>query len=435
MPCRKLTYNNRSDWPAIKAWLAGRANPNDQAEQTVREIIDAVAQKGDQAVVDYTQKFDCPDFTISDLPVSQQEIKDALKLVSPTDLEIIREAADNIREFHEGQARQSWFQTKPDGTLLGQILRPVDKAGLYVPGGRGGNTPLISSFLMNAIPAQVAGVERIVLVSPPRPDKSLSPHLLAAAHILKLTEIYRAGSAWAVAALALGTATIPQVDVIAGPGNIYVTLAKRLLVGQVGIDMIAGPSEISILADDSANPDWMAADMLSQAEHDTLASAVLITPSKSLAGAVNEALKKQLASLPRSSTADASLRDWSAIIRVPDLDQGIDLVNQIAPEHLELALAEPWPALGQIRNAGAIFLGQHSPEPLGDYFAGPNHVLPTLGTARFSSALSVDTFRKETSLIAASPAYAQTHGHKIARLARMEALEAHARSIEARVIR
>ena len=435
MPCREIIYKNDQDWLAIETWLQGRANPNNKAENLVKDIIDQVAKHGDQALLDYTRKFDCPEFQAGQLKVPEKEIEEALQKISSEDLEIILEAAANIRDFHQRQVRQSWFQTNADGTLLGQIVRPVDRAGLYVPGGQGGDTPLISSFLMNAVPAQVAGVKRIILTSPPRPDASLCPHLLATAGLLNLTEIYRAGSAWAVAAMALGTKTIPAVDVIAGPGNIYVTLAKRLLVGKVGIDMIAGPSEIAILADDSANPDWLAADMLSQAEHDTLASAILITPSKALAGAAYASLRARLADLPRSQTASISLKDWGAVILIPDLESGIELVNKLAPEHLELALAEPWPILARIRNAGAIFLGQHSPEPLGDYFIGPNHVLPTMGTARFSSALSVNTFCKEISLIAATPPYASSHGHKIARLARLEALEAHAKSIEARIMK
>jgi histidinol dehydrogenase len=313
------------------------------------------------------------------------------------------------------------------------MVSAVDRAGLYVPGGQGGETPLISSLLMNAIPAQVAGVKEIVVVSPPRKDGSLNPSILAAADILGITAIFRAGSAWAIAALAYGTETIPPVDVIAGPGNIFVTTAKRILVGEVGIDMIAGPSEIAILADTTANPEWLAADLLSQAEHDPLASALLISTDKMLLTKTREALSRQVTQLPRHEIAAACLKDWSGCIHVPDMDTGLDLVNTIAPEHFELCVSDPWSLIGKVRNAGAVFMGHHTPEPVGDYFAGPNHVLPTLSTARFSSALSVDTFCKKTSIIAASDSYIQEHGEKIARLARMEQLEAHARSMEQRM--
>jgi histidinol dehydrogenase len=285
---------------------------------------------------------------------------------------------------------------------------------------------------MNAIPAQVAGVARIAAVSPPRKDGSLNPYILAAASLLGITEIYRTGSAWAIAALAYGTETIAPVDVLAGPGNIFVTTAKRLLVGQVGIDMIAGPSEIVILADQTAPPAWLAADLLSQAEHDPQAASILVTDSPEVAQATLKELAEQLERLPRSEIARKALADWGAVVVVPGLKEGIELVNLLAPEHLELAIADGWSVLGEIRHAGAIFLGCGCPEPVGDYFAGPNHVLPTMGNARFSSALSVETFTKKSSLIAAPPAYARRHGAKIARLARLEGLEAHARSVECR---
>jgi len=334
-----------------------------------------------------------------------------------------------VREFHQQQVQRSWFQTKPDGTILGQMLRPVERVGLYVPGGQGGTTPLISSMIMNAVPAQVAGVDAVAAVSPPRSDGSLDPYLLATAALLDISQVYRLGSAWAIAALAHGTQTIAPVDVIAGPGNIFVTTAKRLLVGQVGIDMIAGPSEIVILADESANAEWVAADMLSQAEHDALAASILISTSQELITRVKAALAAQLEQLPRSQTARQSLADWAALIAVPEMNLGAELVNKLAPEHLELCIDDPWRLLGRIRNAGAIFMGHHCPEPVGDYFAGPNHVLPTLGTARFASGLSVDNFIKKSNIIATSCAYAATHGQDIARLASLEGLEAHARSV------
>jgi len=352
--------------------------------------------------------------------------------VDAADREIIAQAAANIRAFHEAQVERSWFMHRPDGTILGQQVMPVDRVGLYVPGGQGGETPLLSSLLMNAIPAQVAGVREIAVVSPPRKDGGVSPYILAAAHLLDLNEIYRAGGAWAIGALSCGTASIPPVDVIAGPGNIRVTTAKRLVQGRVGIDMIAGPSEVLIVADRTANPAWVAADMLSQAEHDELASAVCIAVDAGFADAVMRELEVQCNSLPRAQIARKALENWGAVVLAPDMDAALSLCNRIAPEHLELLVRDPWAVLPRIRHAGAVFLGAHSPEAVGDYFAGPNHVLPTLGTARFASALSVQTFCKRSSIIAASPAFAREHANSIARLARLEGLEAHARSVEAR---
>ncbi|NJB67302.1 histidinol dehydrogenase [Desulfobaculum xiamenense] len=433
MPCRKIAYSGPDDFGSIREWLSGRENPGQNVDTLVRDIIDTVRERGDEALAEYGRKFDCSTLTADALHVRHHEIEAALTEIPAEDMDILREAAANIRAFHEGQKENSWWTTRPDGTILGQMVNPVDRVGLYVPGGQGGQTPLISSLLMNAIPAQVAGVKDIAVVSPPRPDGTLNPTLLATAHMLGITEIYRAGSAWAIAALTYGTQTIRPVDVIAGPGNIFVTTAKRLLTGKVGIDMIAGPSEICILADSTANAQWLAADMLSQAEHDALASAMLVTTDAALAEAVREALAEQLEALPRAEIARKSLADWSAIITCADLATAADIVNSIAPEHLELSVADPWSMLGSIRHAGAIFMGHHAPEPVGDYFAGPNHVLPTLGTARFSSALSVQTFCKKSSIIATQPNFTATHGAKIARLARLEGLEAHARSVEQRL--
>jgi histidinol dehydrogenase len=433
MPCRDITYTDASDWPAIRQWLAGRKGPKQSVEKPVLDILETIRTRGDMALAEYTSRFDCPDFTPSDIAVTRQEMADGCAQVAERDRAIIQEAADNIRSFHENQKHKSWMVTQENGTILGQMVSAVDRAGLYVPGGQGGETPLISSLLMNAIPAQVAGVKEIVVVSPPRKDGFLNPSILAAADILGITAVFRAGSAWAIAALAYGTETIPPVDVIAGPGNIFVTTAKRILVGEVGIDMIAGPSEIAILADTTANPEWLAADLLSQAEHDPLASALLISTDKTLLTKTREALSRQVTQLPRHEIAAACLKEWSGCIHVPDMDTGLDLVNKIAPEHFELCVSDPWSLIGKVRNAGAVFMGHHTPEPVGDYFAGPNHVLPTLSTARFSSALSVETFCKKTSIIAASDSYIQEHGEKIARLARMEQLEAHARSMEQRM--
>ncbi|MFZ5428030.1 MAG: histidinol dehydrogenase [Thermodesulfobacteriota bacterium] len=432
MPCPLLTYQRPEDFAPLHEKLGGRENPDQAVETRVRDILAYVAKEGDEALADFTRRFDCPSFTASMLRVPAGEIAHARSTVVGSDLAIIEEAAANIRAFHENQKEKSWMTTGQDGTILGQIVRPVDSVGLYVPGGQGGETPLISSLLMNAIPAQVAGVERIVAISPPRKDGTLNPYILAAASLLGIDEVYRAGSAWGIAALAYGTKTIAPVDVLAGPGNIYVTTAKRLLVGQVGIDMIAGPSEIVILADQSAPAAWMAADLLSQAEHDPLAASILVTDSPALAQAVLAELEKQLEHLPRNEIARKALADWGAVITVPGLKEGVELVNKLAPEHLELAVADAWSILGGIRHAGAIFMGYGCPEPVGDYFAGPNHVLPTMGNARFSSALSVETFTKKSSLIAAPPAYSRRHGAKIARLARLEGLEAHARSVECR---
>ena len=433
MPCRLIDYTGPTNWPDIKKWLMERENPDTSVEEPVRAILEDVKSRGDEVLVEWTRKFDCPDFTAEQLRVPIKDLDRALAEIPESDLAIIREAADNIRTFHENQKQKSWVTTREDGTVLGQMVRPMARAGLYVPGGQGGETPLISSLLMNAIPAQVAGVERILVISPPRRDGTLNPYILATAKLLGLDEVYQCGSAWGVAGLAFGTATIDPVDVIAGPGNIFVTTAKRLLVGKVGIDMIAGPSEIAILADSSSNPEHLAADMLSQAEHDPLASALLISPDKNLLQQTAKALKEQTQKLPRNEIAATSLSDWGGLVHVPDLETGMDLINLLAPEHFELAVDEPWAWLGKVRNAGAVFLGHNSAEPVGDYFAGPNHVLPTLSTARFSSALSVDTFCKKISLIAPSAGYVQEHGAKIARLARLEALEAHARSVEQRL--
>ncbi len=441
MPCIRWNYPDPDSWQTIAAHMERRKDPGIDVAGTVRDILDRVRQDGDAALVDYTAKFDCPDYHASLLPVPPQALADALATDDATfqaDMAIIREAAENIRSYHQSQVRQSWWHPHADGSITGQLVRPVDRVGLYVPGGQGGETPLISSLLMNAIPAQVAGVESIAAVSPPRKDGTLNPYILATAALLDIEEVYTVGSAWAVAALAYGTQTIRPVDVIAGPGNLYVATAKQMLIGEIGIDMIAGPSEIGIIAEDVPGMDrttraqWLAADMLSQAEHDALASAVCISPSLELLDAVCAALEAQCNALPRSEIASQCLTDFGALVHVPDMDAAVELSNRIAPEHLELAVADPWALMGRIRHAGAIFLGDYTPEPVGDYFAGPNHVLPTLGTARFASALGVDNFCKQSSVIATSPAFLKAHGDKIARFARLEGLEAHARAIDCR---
>ncbi len=432
MSCRLLQCNAEKDWPQLYNIIKGRADADSNVDASVRDILDDVVRRGDDALLEYTKKFDCPDLD-KPLRLDPMEIAHGAASVGVSDMAIIDEAAANIRTFHEAQVEKSWFITQADGSILGQKISPVDRAGLYVPGGQGGETPLISSLLMNAIPAQVAGVQSLAMVTPPRKDGSISPYILAAAHLLDIDEVYRMGSAWAVAGLAFGTASINPVDVLVGPGNIYVTTAKRMVQGRVGIDMIAGPSEILIIADSTANPSWVAADMLSQAEHDALASAICITDSPTLADAVLRELEVQCAALPRAELAKSSLEKWGAVVVVPNMRVGMALSNRVAPEHLELCVREPWELLPYVRHAGAIFMGSHTPEAVGDYFAGPNHVLPTMGTARFSSALSVQTFCKRSSVVAASANFVQNHATSIARLARLEGLEAHARSMECRV--
>ncbi|MDR3320025.1 MAG: histidinol dehydrogenase [Desulfovibrio sp.] len=433
MTCRILTLHSEQEWPKAGQWLRARNTPGQSVENSVREILAAVRKNGDAALCDYTRRFDCPNFS-PPLRVSARDIALATELTPPEHREHISAAAANIRVFHEAQTEKSWFMTRTDGSILGQRVLPVDAVGLYVPGGRAGGTPLVSSLLMNAIPAQVAGAPRIAVCTPTRCDGSVNPVILAAAHLLGIDEIYRVGGAWAIGALAFGTESLPPVDVVAGPGNIWVTTAKRLCHGGVGIDMIAGPSEVLVLADTTANPAMIAADMLSQAEHDPLASALCVTDTPALAASLQRELEKQCATLPRSQTAARSLLDWGAIVITPDMKTAVAIANMVAPEHIEICTADPWSMLPLIRHAGAVFLGNHSPEPVGDYFAGPNHVLPTMGTARFASALSVQTFCKKTSIIAASPAFVRENATAVAALARLEGLEAHARSVEARLV-
>lgn len=399
----------------------------------VSRICENVRRRGDHAVISYTRRFDSKRLTAQSMQVSEQEFVDAAKKVDRSFTRALNRAASNIKRFHALQRRRSWMQTGRPGTLLGQLVHPVDAAGVYVPGARGGETPLVSSVLMGVIPAKVAGVKQIVMVTPPTRGGGVSPHLLVAAKKAGADAVYKAGSAWAIAALAYGTETIPKVDVIVGPGNIYVTLAKKILTGTVGIDMIAGPSEILVIADDGARPEFIAADLLSQAEHDVLSSAVLITDSAKLAKAVASEIKEQLSGLARVDIAKESLQKFGAIIVIKDMDGAIDMANRIAPEHLELQIRDPFEVVGKIRNAGAIFVGDYTPEPVGDYMAGPNHVLPTAGTARFASALSVDNFIKKTSLIQYTQKAFRREASDIMCLAEIEGLEAHARSIRVRL--
>jgi histidinol dehydrogenase len=400
------------------------------AEQlaVVQKIIADVRQWGDEALREYTVKFDR--VLLDSFLVTEKEIEDAYSQMDREFISIVKEAAENIRVFHEKQLRPSWMTTEENGTILGQKMTPLDSVGVYVPGG---TAAYPSSVLMNVVPAKVAGVERIVMVSPPGKDGKLPAAVLVAAKEAGVREIYKVGGAQAIAALAYGTESIAGVDKITGPGNIFVALAKKEVFGDVAIDMIAGPSEIAVLADDTAFADEIAADLLSQAEHDPRACSVLVTPSMSLAEKVTEEVEKQLALLPRKEIAEASIRDYGAIYVTRSLDEACETVNKLAPEHLEIIVENPMEMLGKIRHAGAIFIGRYSSEPVGDYFAGPNHVLPTNGTARFSSPLNVDDFQKKSSVILYSKKALMENGGKIAEFARMEGLEAHARAIETRL--
>ncbi|MFS0836426.1 histidinol dehydrogenase [Paenibacillus sp. 1P03SA] len=401
-----------------------------EQNEAVQSIIAAVRGEGDAALRRLSKKFDGVD--LGELRVGEAEIQAAYERVDAEFLKALRQAAANIRAFHEKQKRVSWMDLQDNGSLLGQIIRPLQRVGLYVPGGKAAYP---SSVLMNAIPAVVAGVPEIVMVTPPATagEEGINPHILVAAAEAGVREIYRVGGAQAVAALAYGTDTIRAVDKIVGPGNIYVALAKRAVFGVVDIDMIAGPTDIVVLADESADPEYIAADLLAQAEHDELSPAILVTPSRALAERVREEVERQLQVLPRKAIAEVSTANKGAIVLVGDLDEGIRVVNAIAPEHTELLVDDPFAVLPRIENAGAIFLGAYSPEPVGDYFAGPNHVLPTNGTARFSSPLNVDDFIKKSSVISYSKEALLANGEQIMTLARNEGLEGHARAIQVRL--
>ncbi|TDL32547.1 histidinol dehydrogenase [Jeotgalibacillus sp. S-D1] len=399
----------------------------EEQRKSVQSIIEDVRQNGDRAVLSYTSKFDGADLT--SLLVEESEIDEALLQTDEQTLSVLQEAAANITEFHERQIQQSWMTTKENGTILGQKVTPLDTVGIYVPGG---TAAYPSSVLMNAIPAQVAGVSSVVMATPPGPDGKIPAGVLAAARLAGIRVIYKMGGAQAVAALAYGTESVQQVDKITGPGNIFVALAKREVFGIVDIDMIAGPSDITILADDTANAGEVAADLLSQAEHGELSQANLVTTSLEFAKAVSQEVNFQLESLPRKDMAAVAINEHSKIYVAENMDQAIDAVNQIAPEHLEIQVTNAMEMIGKIRHAGAIFAGRYSSEPMGDYFAGPNHTLPTSGTARFSSPLSVDDFIKKSSIIAYSEAAFREDAKKVAHFARLEGLEAHARAVEAR---
>ena len=405
----------------------------DEEMSAVAQILKAVQAQKDAAVLEYTRRFDAPDMTAAEVLVTKEEYAKAQALVTSRFMQALRRAVTQIQEFHRRQVQNSWMVTDRPGILLGQLVNPVGSAGVYVPGGKGGDTPLVSSVLMGAIPAKIAGVPRVVMATPPKRDGSVDPHLLVAAQTVGVDTVYKMGSAWAIAALAYGTETISPCDVIVGPGNIYVAIAKKLVSGTVGIDMIAGPSEVLVIADESAVAEYAAADLLSQAEHDPMASAVLVTPYVHVAEKVAAAVKIQLERLPRKDIAVASLERFGAAMVVEDLEAAIALANRFAPEHLELQISNPMEVIGQIRNAGAVFLGNHTPEPVGDYVAGPNHVLPTAGTARFSSALSVDHFTKKTSVLSYSRKAFIDEAEDIITLAEIEGLNAHAESVRVRM--
>ena len=408
-----------------------KRSPNQygEYEQGVLEILDAVRKEKDKALFDYTEKFDHAKIDAETLRVTEEEIEEAYRLVDSDLIRIIRKALENIRAYHEKQRQYSWFDSRPDGTILGQKVTPLERVGVYVPGGK---AVYPSSVLMNIVPAKVAGVEEIVMVTPPGPDGKVAPNTLVAAREAGVDVIYKVGGAQAVGALAYGTESIPKVDKIVGPGNIYVALAKKAVYGHVSIDAIAGPSEILVIADDSANPRYVAADLLSQAEHDELASAILVTTSETLAKEVSDQVETFVQELSRGEIIQKSLDRYGYILVADTMEEAIDTANEIASEHLEIQTRNPYEVMTKIRNAGAIFIGEYSSEPLGDYFAGPNHVLPTNGTAKFFSPLSVDDFIKKSSIISYSKDALYKVHEDIEAFAAAEQLTAHANSVKVR---
>ncbi|KDR95101.1 histidinol dehydrogenase [Peptoclostridium litorale DSM 5388] len=395
--------------------------------KSVMEILAGVEKDGDTALKEFTKKFDGVE--IDDFLVSQDEIEAAYLQCDEDFIKAMKRAKDNIWDYHQKQLKESWITNKSSGIILGQLYNPMEKVGIYVPGG---TAAYPSSVLMNAIPAKVAGVGKIIMVTPPLKDGTVNKNILAAARIAGVDKVYKVGGAQAVAALANGTQTIGKVDKIVGPGNIYVAAAKRLVFGKVDIDMIAGPSEVLIVADETANPRYVAADLLSQAEHDVLASSILVTTSPEIAKEVAKEVEIQTKTLSRREIIEKSLSDYGAIVVVKSLDDAMKFANEIAPEHLEMAVKDPFSTIGKIKNAGAIFLGEYSPEPLGDYFAGPNHTLPTSGTARFFSPLGVDDFVKKSSLVYYDRKNLEQVKDDIIKIAQKEGLDAHANSVEVR---
>lgn len=408
-----------------------KRDPNQygEYEATVKEIVENVRHNGDEALKEYTLQFDHTELDTRKMLVSDDEIAEAESLVDPELKQVMQKSLENIRNYHKKQLRTSWFDAQPNGTILGQKVTPLTRVGVYVPGGKAAYP---STVLMNIVPASVAGVPEIVMVTPPGKDGKVNPVTLTAAKMAGATKIYKVGGAQAIAALAFGTATVPKVDKIVGPGNIFVALAKKCVYGYVSIDSIAGPSEILVIADETANPRHIAADLLSQAEHDELASAILITTSKKLADEVNQYIEKMVPNLSRSTILEKSLENYGYILLAESLDEAIDVANEIASEHLEIVTAKPFEVMTKIKNAGAIFLGSYSSEPLGDYFAGPNHVLPTNGTAKFFSPLGVDDYVKKSSIIYYSKEALEVVHEDIEKFAKAEGLTAHANSIHVR---
>jgi len=425
----KIFKYSDSDFDSTLKAVVNRANLDLVTHDAkVREILKQIRERGDTALLEYNLQFDKFDLSVKEIKVTQSEIDQAREKVGDKEIEALKKAAENIREFHGHQIQRSWEYEK-NGVLLGQNIRALEAAGIYVPGGKASYP---SSVLMNAVPAKVAGVKHVVMCSP-APQGEYSPHVLVAAEIAGVDSIFKVGGAQAIGAMAYGTDTIPRVDKIVGPGNIYVALAKRMVFGLVDIDMIAGPSEILILADDSAHADFIAADLLSQAEHDEQAVPILVTCSEKLAQDVMKELTKQTSRLNRQSIIKKSLSDQCRLFVVRSMDEAVNVANDIAPEHLELAVKEPQALVKQIRNAGAIFLGHYTPEAVGDYLAGPNHVLPTSGTARFSSPLGVYDFVKKTSVMSYSPEALEKDAPLIKILADMEHLDAHANAVDLRI--
>lgn len=400
-----------------------------EQEKAVADILENVRSRKDEALFDYTKRFDKVVITKDTIRVTDEEIEEAYAAIDEDLIDVIRKALVRIRAFHEKQRQNSWFDTTTDGTMLGQKVTALNRVGVYVPGGK---AVYPSSVLMNIVPAKVAGVNQIIMVSPPGKDGKLNPATLVAAHEAGADEVYKVGGAQAIAALAYGTESIPKVDKIVGPGNIFVALAKKAVYGNVSIDSVAGPSEILVLADETANPRYVAADLLSQAEHDELASAVLVTTSETLAAAVEKEIKGFLEVLSRRDIMEKSLENFGYILIADTMDEAIEAVNEIASEHLEIVTKDPFLAMTKIRNAGAIFIGEYSSEPLGDYFAGPNHVLPTNGTAKFFSPLSVDDFIKKSSIVYFSREALEPLHKDIMKFAKAEQLTAHANSIGVR---
>ena len=426
---RIITLSKESKSSLLNDLLKRSPNNYGQYEAVVNDIIEKVKSEGDAAIFAYTKQFDKCELNAETIRVTEAEMEEAVNIIEPKLYEVMEKAAANIKEYHQKQVRSSWFDAKPDGTILGQKITPIGKAGVYVPGGKAAYP---SSVLMNVIPAKVAGVSKVVMVTPPGADGKVNPGTLAAAKVAGVDEIYKVGGAQAIAALAFGTESIPKVDKITGPGNIFVALAKKAVYGHVSIDSVAGPSEILVLADESANPRYVAADLLSQAEHDELASAILITTSMELAEAVSEQVEVFISELSRTDIMRKSIDNYGYILVADSMDDAIDAANEIASEHLEVLTKNPFEIMTKIQNAGAIFLGEYSSEPLGDYFAGPNHILPTNGTAKFFSPLSVDDFIKKSSIISYSRNALEAVHKDIEFFAEKEGLTAHANSIKVR---